>query len=470
MKFKSQDALSSCTDNLITYYMEPIVGTSNVVMISPHLNEDLRFIKTWVRDDLFNQVKFLPKGKKDLEPRSLIHKKFVKKCKNSLPGVKANSNNPLASEVYAERVWELATRRHIVSNALALRRSGVYTVMQNRFYGKHIITTMVRPKYLYGRRLTNFYLLRYLLSSTDLCTECSRERLVFPALEAFEERLKNPTMYYLFYEYFIRSTIGDEEWKLKASATTTPEKRMATPYTEAFTFIILKNNYFAWLLHAKQLHQDLLVTDYDEDLSEARGTLVEHVLQWSYLDLRLEKENDFFVVIKCAGEADCTVPAHPAFEEAKTLFKIWVEEIREKVKYSSEYSQLNDSLTSLKSLTGGQLDERSRKKKRRKILKDLKPFTGVREAEEKAFRGWSDRAFVELGNLREVIENEASTYQRFEKAYKHLYAVQRQNHVTEEGSAVESILLDGTRYNQFLFDFSDDDEEEDEENRTTAAI
>jgi hypothetical protein len=73
---------------------------------------------------------------------------------------------------------------------------------------------------------------------------------------------------------------------------------------------------------------------------------------------------------------------------------------------------------------------------------------------------------VELGNIREVIENEVCAYHRFEKAYKHLYAVQRQNHVAEEGSGEESILLRGARYNQFLFDFSDDDEE----NSTTAAI
>jgi hypothetical protein len=116
----------------------PPVDTN--VSFSPHYFEDLRLLAKWVREDLFDQVKFLPQGKKDLELQSAIHRKFVKKCKDTLPGVKANGRNILARAHYADRLWEAAIgKKNIISNALALRRSGVYTVMQNRFEGVCVV-------------------------------------------------------------------------------------------------------------------------------------------------------------------------------------------------------------------------------------------------------------------------------------------------------------------------------------------
>ena len=132
-------------------------------------------------------------------------------------------------------------------------------------------------------------------SFEDLCGQCVANNLVFPALEAFEQRLDNPTNYYLFYEYFLSAAVGEEEWKQNSgyqhrmrkrarrqSYTTniiSPEpmtrdrlsivkdKRMSTSLNEAFTLILFKNNYFAWLLEAKQNNSDL-VCDYDVNTGE----------------------------------------------------------------------------------------------------------------------------------------------------------------------------------------------------------
>jgi hypothetical protein len=113
------------------------------------------------------------------------------------------------------------------------------------------------------------------VSLTDLCDICTRKNLVFPALEAFKERLENPTLYYVFYDFFLKSpAIGDDEWKqrtgmhpvvqqrkhkrtsIKGAAASTPirrDKRMATPLDKAFALVM------------EEMHSTML-TDYDSQL------------------------------------------------------------------------------------------------------------------------------------------------------------------------------------------------------------
>jgi hypothetical protein len=147
---------------------------------------------------------------------------------------------------------------------------------------------------------------------TDLCDICTQNNLVFPALEAFEERLKNPTLYYVFYEYFLKSAIGDDEWKqrtgmhpvvqqrkrkrtsIEGPAASTPiqrDKRMATPLDKAFALVMLNNNYFAWLWKAKEGMHSTMLTDYDSQLlrtARHKGalTLGKHKLMGSLICLQ----------------------------------------------------------------------------------------------------------------------------------------------------------------------------------------
>jgi hypothetical protein len=105
--------------------------------VSPQIQEDLRLMAKWVREDLFKNVKFLYRGKATLD--GTVFKRFREKLLDSLPGMKIASatHNDLAKKLYLEGLWAAATQRNTVSNALALRRSGVYTVMQNRFNGTY---------------------------------------------------------------------------------------------------------------------------------------------------------------------------------------------------------------------------------------------------------------------------------------------------------------------------------------------
>ena len=82
-------------------------------------------------------------------------------------------------------------------------------------------------------------------------------------MEAFEEGVKLPSVYVIFYDYFVKSSVGDAAWKeacLEAKDLTDP---IVCPQAEAFALILLKNNYFAWLWEAKMALGDTLVTDYD---------------------------------------------------------------------------------------------------------------------------------------------------------------------------------------------------------------
>jgi hypothetical protein len=59
----------------------------------------------------------------------------------------------------------------------------------------------------------------------DLCRVCADKSVVFPAMEAFELRLENPNTYFKFYEYFLKSTVGDEAWKNKVGLKRDKENR-----------------------------------------------------------------------------------------------------------------------------------------------------------------------------------------------------------------------------------------------------
>ena len=69
-----------------------------------------------------------------------------------------------------------------------------------------------------------YYLFRYHYNRLkELCSCCADNEVVFPAMEAFEERLDNPTNYYIFYDYFLRASVGEKVWK---QATGAQEKEL----------------------------------------------------------------------------------------------------------------------------------------------------------------------------------------------------------------------------------------------------
>ena len=67
----------------------------------------------------------------------------------------------------------------------------------------------------------------------------------------------------MFYNWFLKSSVGDSAWKQAIYNPTNPLEPMAPIQGEAFAMILLKNNYFAWLSEAKLRLKELLVTEYD---------------------------------------------------------------------------------------------------------------------------------------------------------------------------------------------------------------
>jgi hypothetical protein len=227
---------------------------------TPHLEDDLGQILKWTKEVLFRTRKFLLyRGKSDLEMDCYVYEEFEKTCLNVLKGPAAfeEQGDHLTKRAYVQLLWNKATDTNIVAFGLSTNRSSVYTLMQNRFMGK----------YCWIDYHNDLITVTSKVSLTDLCNICTQNNLVFPALEAFEERLENPTLYFVFYDYFLKSPIGDDEWKqrtgmhpvvqqrkrkrtsIEGAAASTPirrDKRMATPLDEAFALVMLKNNYFAW--------------------------------------------------------------------------------------------------------------------------------------------------------------------------------------------------------------------------------
>jgi hypothetical protein len=100
--------------------------------VPSHLVEkDLRAVTKWAKNDLFRFVKFLPKGGRLYQYFQRTYRENPK----MLPGITELHYETINEEMYVDQVWSEAVSQQIVSNALALRRSAIYTVMQNRFQG-----------------------------------------------------------------------------------------------------------------------------------------------------------------------------------------------------------------------------------------------------------------------------------------------------------------------------------------------
>jgi hypothetical protein len=94
---------------------------------------DLEVVIKYIKDDLFAKVKFIYDPAVDLQVGGKIYKDYRSKCKDQIGG---EGLSAAGLDTYMESVWTLAMVKHIQKNALAQKRSAVYTVMQNKFTGK----------------------------------------------------------------------------------------------------------------------------------------------------------------------------------------------------------------------------------------------------------------------------------------------------------------------------------------------
>jgi hypothetical protein len=106
------------------------------IVVSKQKRDDLEVVIKCVKDDLFEKVKFIYDAKVDLAVEGKIYADYKRKCKNRMGLHLATGER--THDTYMEAVWSDAMTKHVQRNALAQKRSAVYTVMQNKFSGEWV--------------------------------------------------------------------------------------------------------------------------------------------------------------------------------------------------------------------------------------------------------------------------------------------------------------------------------------------
>jgi hypothetical protein len=102
---------------------------------SKQKKDELEVVIKYIKDDLFAKVKFIYDPEVDLAVGGKIYADYKRKCGDQIGGIGLSA---AGHDTYMEAVWTSAMTKHIQKNALAQKRSAVYTVMQNKFSGKSV--------------------------------------------------------------------------------------------------------------------------------------------------------------------------------------------------------------------------------------------------------------------------------------------------------------------------------------------
>ncbi len=100
--------------------------------------EDYVVLKNWVKEELFEKVKFLYNQTSELRVGGVLYKKFVRDCKDRLVGLKGGNAGDESDKFYLELLWTAANgkRKNMIAMGLTTKRSTVFSSMQNQFIGK----------------------------------------------------------------------------------------------------------------------------------------------------------------------------------------------------------------------------------------------------------------------------------------------------------------------------------------------
>ena len=204
---------------------------------------------------------------------------------------------------------------------------------------------------------------------TVMCRRCEANRQVLPSIEHFQDRLKNPKMYYFFYHYFVRAVIGESQWKRNIQG----KLRLATSPAEAYAHSLIENNYFAWMFEYKYEHSGAttLKTAYDdEDIGNLFGTTE---LKEVEVALPEEEGGGFKCIEKDKDEQ--------GYEAAKRKREETEEETAKQATSETDghkkiFDKMNDTINNLEA-TPPPRDQREAKRKKRRLMKDLKVHTGA---------------------------------------------------------------------------------------------
>jgi hypothetical protein len=131
-----------------------------------------------------------------------------------------------------------------------------------------------------------------------MCKECDAIGKVLPSLESFRQRWNLPKIYFVFYDYFLKSVIQESVWIDRVNM---PSSRMGSRLgpviSEAYALASLENHYFSWLYQYKIEHpNNTLVTEYDQGGDDVNN--------------QQEKEIDLFCGALVLSDCEILVPVN----------------------------------------------------------------------------------------------------------------------------------------------------------------
>lgn len=255
------------------------------------------------------------------------------------------------------------------------------------------------------------------------------------SLESMLKRLDNPKIYYIFYEFFYKSAVGESEWKQFMSKTSNGV-RIGNDNTEAFALLLLSNNYKAWLCEEKQAHGNNLLTEYECFPTDTNPSIVEKLLCNMEVLVPLPQATTTLQVAEESGantteEKESLILRDQSSEDFKMATKaridIVVNEIiadrmlcngmKQSWKDGVEIDGNDDTIQNYEE------EEKERRRKRRKILKNLRKWTGGSGGGERKIKGWSStghRAFEEFV-LEIKVDRGNGRYDQWERTIREIY-------------------------------------------------
>jgi hypothetical protein len=228
--------------------------------------------------------------------------------------------------------------------------------------------------------------------------------------------LKDPKAYCIFYMYFYTATVGELRWK---EYLLKEEGRIGSNTMEAFALLVLVNNYKAWLYEEKKTHQKNLFTEYDCPPSYGTPSIVDKILDGVQFNLEMVS----------------TIPAAIYDKNDRTFKKLERQRAEWLEAFCITAPCLQTKSGVLKKASGGTHDEnvdeepaaeedlfvhKERAKKKRKLTRELREFTGVPSQGERKYKGWSDEGMVAferyVGAIKKDVEEDK--YVVWEQAYR----------------------------------------------------
>lgn len=245
-----------------------------------------------------------------------------------------------------------------------------------------------------------------------MCKECDATKSTLPSVEHFQQRYKNPRVYFLFYNYFLRAVMGENKWKSNIKEN----KKLATNIAEAYAHSLLENNYFAWLFEykAKKIGADIK-TEYDAESGDDESDD-----EWPDSLYMPEELRSIEISAPDGDDDEFNLVAEADDEERHRELKAKRREIHEETERAArsrdsghlrQYEEMNHACDGYSS-DARMLDQRQATTKRRKLMKTLKVHSSS--------KGGSDASNKFIFDMTaQVKEDHASGKQKkFEKAYR----------------------------------------------------